>query len=171
MLSAGESESRGAGLWGRREARTRAAAWQPRAVTLWGVSDQCLHLASLALPTTPALQRAPCQQEATGTQASQGGDGCLLASREKHSKESRPINLPGGLGDGVNRPVCADPGEHWGSLGLAVCLTHGETEARVPHCLSWARPGDGPWFWADPGGPEHGLPLHFVGEQQGGRRV
>lgn len=42
----------------------------PRAVTLWGVSDQCLHLASLALPTTPALRRAPCQQEATGTQAS-----------------------------------------------------------------------------------------------------
>lgn len=65
------------------------------------------HLTSLVPLTIPALRRTPNHQTTTGPPLStrsnrdsglSRGYGHHLASHEKHSKENRPINLPGDSG-------------------------------------------------------------------------
>ena len=65
------------------------------------------HLTSLVPLTIPALRRTPNHQTTTGLPLSTRGNrdsglsrgyGHHLASHEKHSKENRPINLPGDSG-------------------------------------------------------------------------
>lgn len=94
-------------------------------------------------------------------------DGCHLASPKKHSKDSRPINPPRGFRGtvsgtcgSVSWAMCTDSGGHGGSRSLAVYLTDGETEAEMPHCLSWAQPDGRPWLWAEPLVAREWLPLH-----------
>lgn len=132
-LRVGESESGGADTWGRHEAGTRAPARQPPGQTLWGISDQ--RLWSSDIPGTshvPALRGTPNHQTTTGPPLSTRGNrdsglsrgyGHHLASHEKHSKENRPINLPGdsgkwflgGLGVGPASPCALT----LGSTGVA----------------------------------------------------
>lgn len=57
-LHAGESESGGADIWGRHEAKTRAPAWQPPGETLWSTSDQRLWSSGI-----PGTSHHSCPEE------------------------------------------------------------------------------------------------------------
>lgn len=108
QLRAEESESGGADIWGRHKARTRAPTQQSPGQTLWGISYQRLwssditgtshHSCPEENPKPPDHHRLPLSTRGNRDSGLSRGYGHHLASHEKHSKENRPINLPGDSG-------------------------------------------------------------------------